>query len=81
VFVQKGTHVGSFLPNVTQYIELDGTHQDLIQKWPLINQLFFHAKTLAVQARQKTKQKEFGNFLTFGLAALGFAKVVEIVNE
>ena len=38
-FVKEGTHVGNFLPNITQYITLNGSHDELVNKWSIINSL------------------------------------------
>jgi hypothetical protein len=75
VFVEKGTHLGNFLGNVTQYVELDGTYNDLKEKSQLISSLLRNA----CQKVKQQKDKQFWNgafqlgvgFLAFvGLASL-----------
>ena len=39
VFAQEGTYIGGFLPNITEYIVINGEQKDLIKKWESINTL------------------------------------------
>ena len=75
VFVEKGTEIGNFLGNVTQYIVLDGTRKDLKEKSQLISSLLRNA----CQKVKQRKDKQFWNgafqlgvgFLAFvGLASM-----------
>lgn len=50
-FVQEGTDVGNFLPNVTQYIILNGQQADLSSKWSLINSLILNAYGIVRQIK------------------------------
>lgn len=77
VFVQKGTHVGNFLPNITEYIELDGKQVDLQNKWSLITSLLGSAYKIVKAIKDNQASKEFGNFLVKGLAVWGAAKIVD----
>ena len=45
VFVKVGTHVGNFIPSVTQYITLNGMKTDLDEKWQLIGVLLNNTYT------------------------------------
>jgi hypothetical protein len=46
VIVQEGTDIGKALPNITQYIELNGKKDDYDSKKPLIKSLLSNAKKL-----------------------------------
>jgi hypothetical protein len=46
LFVKEGTNVGTFLPNITQYIILNGQENDLIDKYALIYSLLNNAYSL-----------------------------------
>ncbi len=75
VFVKEGTAVGNFLPNITQYITLDGSNKNVQQQWPLIVKLLSEAINQAKQKKDAEEQKRFGRMLTNGLAILGGIKV------
>ncbi len=45
-FVQKGTNVGSVIPNITQYVELTGTEEDFHKKETIISSLLNNAYKL-----------------------------------
>lgn len=71
VFVQQGTSIGSFLPNITQYVELNGDQMDLESKWNLINSLLGNAHNVVQKKRSDQSSKEAGNLLTASLAIFG----------
>lgn len=71
VFVQKGTHVGSFIPNISQYIILNGEPVDIQEKWSLINNLLGNAYDIVRKIKENQSSKAFGNFLKTGLAIWG----------
>lgn len=75
VFVQEGTHVGNFLPNITEYIVLNGQQTDLHKKWSLINSLLGNAYNIVEKIKDHEASKEFGNFLLGGLAVIGGIKI------
>ncbi len=77
VFVQEGTHVGSFLPNITEYVVLNGEDTDLKEKWPLIGNLLENTHTLIKERKDSKSSKEFGNLLTVGLAIWGGITIVD----
>ena len=81
VFVQEGTNVGSFLPNVTEYILLNGKKEDLQRKWPLINSLISNAYNIVRQIKDKAATKSFWKALTTGLAIFGGIKFVESISD
>jgi hypothetical protein len=71
VFVQEGTNVGSFLPNITQYITLNGSHLDLSNKWKVINSLLGNSHRIIKKLNERKSSKEIGNFFKVGLAVVG----------
>jgi len=71
VFVQEGTHVGSFLPNITQYITLNGKQSDLESKWTLIFNLVSHAYNVVKRVKELQSNKEVGELMKNGLALIG----------
>lgn len=71
VFVQEGTHIGNFLPNITQYIVLNGHNIDLHNKWKLINSLLQNAYSLVKRIKEQESSKAFGSILKTGLAIWG----------
>jgi hypothetical protein len=77
VFVQKGTHVGNFLPNITQYITLNGEQEDLNNKWALINSLLINAYDIIRQLRDRAANESFWKALTTGFAIYGGVKLFE----
>jgi hypothetical protein len=81
VLAQKGTDVGNFLPNITQYIYLDGSQEDFARQWTLIQSLFTNAISIAQKIREQTSTRNFGKFLTGGLAAFGLFKMIESIDE
>lgn len=80
VFVQEGTEVGSFLPNVTQYIVLNGRQDDLQLKWTLINSLIRNAYNIVRQIKEQDANKSFWNALTTGLAIFGGIKLAQALT-
>lgn len=71
VFVQEGTHIGNFLPNVTQYIVLNRRQDDLNGKWVLINSLILNTYNIVRQIKDKVASKSFWGAVTAGLAIFG----------
>lgn len=81
LFVQEGTHVGNFLPNVTQYVVLNGQQTDLETKWALINSLLFNASTIVQDFKNKKSNEEIGNFFKGALAFIGATAVISKLTE
>lgn len=81
LFVQEGTHVGNFLPNVTQYIVLNGQQTDLETKWTLINSLLYNASTIVQDFKNKKSNEEIGNIFKGALAIIGAAAVISKLAE
>jgi hypothetical protein len=81
VFVQEGTEVGSFLPDVTQYIILNGRQEDLQLKWTLINSLIRNAYNIVRQIKEQAANKSFWSALTTGLAIFGGIKLAEALTS
>jgi hypothetical protein len=81
VFVQKGVSVGSFLPNVTQYITLDGSPEDYSENQYMIYDLLNNAYLRSLQAKQKRTSASTTSMLTAGLAFWGGMKILESLTE
>lgn len=81
VFVQEGTNVGSFLPNVTQYVTLNGQPMDLEKKWGIINSLLSNTYSIIRRIKDEAASKSFLNVLTTGLAIYGGFKLVQTLSE
>ena len=79
VFLQQGTHIGSFLPNITEYIELNGQPYDLQVKSGLINSLFGNACSIVTKKKNDQQSKEMGNFINVGLAIVGGLTLAESI--
>jgi len=78
-FVKKGTEIGNFLPNITQYIILDETESDLKKKWNLITSLIENAWKLVIQKKNKEGSVNFTNFITAGLAFVGTISLISSI--
>lgn len=81
VFVQKGTYVGNFLPNITQYITLDGSQKDLDEKYNLIQSLLLSANDISTKNKIKQESLNLQNFVAAGLAVFGGVKLFEAISE
>lgn len=81
VFVQQGTAVGSFLPNVTQYITLDGTLRNVQEQWPQIAQLLANAVNQAKKAKETEDQKSFWRMVRNELAIFGGIKALNYMSQ
>ena len=77
VFVKEGTDVGSFLPNITQYITLNGLLSDFTKKQLLIKSLFTKVNDIVRQSKERVKSNETRGFLTTGLAIVGGLVIVD----
>ena len=77
VFVQEGTNVGNFLPNITQYIVLNGHQIDLEIKWSLINSLLNNAYIAVKEIKENESSKALGNFVMKSLAVWGGVKLID----
>jgi hypothetical protein len=79
VFAQEGTHVGNFLPNITEYIILNGQDHDLQNKISLINSLLKNAYSFVRKTREKNSSKETGKAVTAGLAIWGGLTILDAI--
>lgn len=81
VFVQDGTNVGTFIPNITQYIMLTGTSEDFKLKQPLISSLLNSAYMIAVEIKNKINEsdglKTTGKVIVTGLAIYGAYELIK----
>lgn len=77
VFVKEGTSVGNFLPNITQYIILDGQKDDYLNKKNLITSLLDSANKIAVKIRSDKNLQTAGKVVVAGLAVYGGYKLIQ----
>jgi len=78
-FAQKGTNVGSFLPQTVQYIELDYDNKDLNDKWQLIKRYFKNAMKIIKRRWEKEDNKELAGAAGIILGLIGAAKVIDVI--
>jgi len=71
IFVKEGTEVGGFLPNITQYIILNGTLSDFNKKQLLIQNLFTNARKIVFEAKERAKSIATENLFIKGFAIFG----------
>lgn len=76
VIAEQGTDVGNFIPNITQFIILDGTNEDLKQKEFLIKSLLNNACEMAENAEDSKVSAEFIDFVLQALAVIGGAAIL-----
>lgn len=76
VFVQEGTHVGNALPNITQYIVLNGQKEDFQIKKPQIRSLLSNAYQVVQNIKSDEALKALGTVLLGGLAFYGAIKLI-----
>jgi|SRR5690242_9816727 len=81
VFVQEGTDVGCFLPNITQYITLTGDQNDLNEKWHIINSLLYNSTAIVQANRAQKNNSELGNVVKIGLALIGAGTLLNSLQE
>lgn len=79
LFVKEGTNVGTFLPNITQYVVLNGQHKDLVDKYALIYSLLSNAYILIKKIKEKQDSVGFGKLVMGGLAVWGAYKIAESI--
>ena len=83
VFVQEGTHVGNFIPNITQYITLNGKSEDFAIKQPLITTLLISAYQIAGEIKNKINEsnglKTAVKVIGTGLAFYGAYELIKKV--
>lgn len=76
VITQQGTDVGNFIPNITQFIILDGTQEDYNEKEFLIKSLLNSACEMAENADESKVSAEFIDFVIKALAVIGGAALL-----
>jgi hypothetical protein len=77
VIVQEGTNIGKALPNVTQYIELNGKRDDYNSKKPLIRSLLMNAKKMVYNINYEKTIKLIIKIVIAVLAIYGAIKVFQ----
>lgn len=63
VFVKEGTNIGNFVPNITQYVVLNGGYDDFYAKRPIIYSLLKNTQKIVMEIRSNKSAKSFGKFL------------------
>jgi len=81
VFVEEGTNVGGFIRNITQYITLDKSQENLDSQTNLILSLLNDALQKVQAKRRSTAWKDLGSLLLKGLAAYGGLKLLNESDE
>lgn len=81
VFSFENCDVGNFLPNVTQYINLEYTQEDLNKKWPLIHSLLDSAYNTAKEKLEESSKSSFSvsNLAKTGLMLYGGFKLFQTI--
>lgn len=79
VFVQEGTNVGNALPNITQYITLNGGKDDFIAKRKLILSLLNNAYLFVQKIKSDKTIKTIGKVAVAGLAVYGGIKLLQVI--
>lgn len=77
VLVQEGTNVGTFIPNITQYITLNGQSDDFSLIFNLLNTAYLLAKGL----KDKKVLNTVGKVVVGGLAVYGTYKLLQATFE
>jgi len=77
VIVQEGTNIGKVLPNITQYIELNGKKDDYDSKKPLIKSLLSNTKKRVININYEKSIKLIIRFVIAILAIYGAFKVFQ----
>lgn len=76
-FVKKGTEVGGFIRDITQYITLDETAENIESQGKLITKLFENAWKLIMSKKTKENTMEFKSLLIGALAIYGSYKLLQ----
>ncbi len=79
VFVKEGTNVGSFIPNITQYITLNGHRDDFLAKRDLIYELLNRAYQIVKRMKENKTLKTAGKVVIYGLATYGTYKLLKAI--
>lgn len=79
VFVQEGTSVGNVLPNITQYITLNGQREDFLAKRTLIVSLLKSAYDFVKGVKNNKTLKTVGKVAVGGLAVYGGIKLLQAI--
>jgi hypothetical protein len=79
VFVQEGTNIGKALPNITQYIELQGNQDDYNSKKPLIRSLLVNAKKIVEKINAEKVVKWIIKLIVLLLAIYGAFKIFQLL--
>lgn len=79
VFVQEGTDVGNVIPNITQYITLNGEQNDYINKKDLILSLLKGAYDFVQEVKNDKTIKTIGKIAVGGLAIYGGIKILDAI--
>jgi hypothetical protein len=79
VIAKDGTDVGGFIPNITQFIILDGSLEDYYSKRLLLQSLLLNACEISRNAKDNEVSREFRDFIIKGLAVIGGAVILDSI--
>ncbi len=79
LFVQEGTHIGNALPNITQYVVLNGQRTDFDAKRKLIFSLLNNAYLFVQKIKSDNTLKSVGKVAVGGLAVYGGIKLLQAI--
>ena len=78
-FIQEGTNIGNVLPNITQYITLNGSKEDFMSKRKLIFSIFNSAFEFVKKVSDENTIKEVKNWTIGGLAVIGGISLLDFL--
>lgn len=76
VFVQEGTNVGSFIPNITQYVTLNGKQLDLMSKKNIVHSLLNNAYKKIKAIKSDKELKDIGKIVLWIFAIYGSYRLI-----
>ena len=79
VIAEAGTDVGSFIPNITQFIILDGSSEDYYSKRLLLQSLLLNACEISKNAKNNEVSREFQDFIIKGFAVIGGVAILDSI--
>jgi hypothetical protein len=77
VFVKEGTNVGSFIPNITQYITLTGDYNDFKSKKRQVFSLLNNTYKVIKKIENNRDLRMLGKIILWSLAIYGGFKIVK----
>lgn len=78
-FIQEGTNIGNALPNITQYITLNGQRADFDAKRKIIFSLLNNAYLFVQKLKSDKTLRTAGKVVVGGLAVYGGVKLLQAI--